>query len=227
MRKAITLVAILALLSPYANAEEKSEEKKEKTKVEETTKVETSGWLEILAGYNVSKNSSAIRFHGGFNIKDFGSYGMIDLLPEGDDSADIDGLYSEIRAWYDFMDNLGIMLDYQGGTGFKDLVRAGLFIHGEKGILSGQARLMGVDTSMEHEQISLYGVLQLPADLSMDLLVEYNFDYEGESNSIYTELGFYINIIGGLSIGSHTRALFDFEEKMYDLQEIGLLKYEF
>ena len=217
MKKAITLVALLTLLSPYANAEEKSED----------NKVETSGWFQTLIGYNITSNNPAIRFQSGYNIEDFGFYGEVNLLPEGEDTAEIDGVYTELRGWYDVIENLGLILEFQGGSGIDDLLRGGFMLYGGVGDLSGHLRLMPVSSTGKAEQIGAYAMLKLPVGFSIDLFAEYNFDYEGETNNLYTEVGVYWNIAGGLHIGSHTRMFFDFMENMQDLQELGVLKYEF
>ena len=218
MKKAITLIAILTALSTSANAEEK---------VEEKNKPQTSGWFQTLVGYNFTSNNPAIRFEGGHNIEDFGFYGMVDLLPEGKDKIEIEGVYTELRGWYDIIDELGLMIEFQGGSGLDDLLRVGLFVHGNVGDLSGHLRLMSIDSTGKAGQIGTYGALKLPAGFLIDVLAEYNFDYEGETNNLYTEFGAYWNIAGGLHIGSHTRMFFDFMKNIQDLQELGVLKYEF
>lgn len=216
MKKLLTLAAMLALL--YLAPESKADEPEKASQ----------NFAQATFGYNIHKNIPSLRMEGEA-IFPFGLdvYGII-TLDAVKDSTNLENYFSEIMASY-MIGPLGILAHHQSGNGIDDLIRGGII--GVPDISENtllKVWLTPANTKGANAQAGLLAYQRnIIGGLSADVFAEYNFDYKGNTSDLYTEIGAYYNVFGGMNIGIQERMLFDFKNDFRDLNALGVIKYVF
>jgi hypothetical protein len=152
----------------------------------------SEGWFNIRPGYDARQKHSTLRIEGGSKSGNgINAYGFSDMDATEQDPYDVENLYSEFRLAYPLRHlpekakNVGVAVEYNGGTETKDILRFGLTYTPQTGENNFTLfKFLPFETSGEKgPQISLLTSQKLTDRLTVVLLGDYNFN----SRTFYLE----------------------------------------
>ncbi len=151
-----------------------------------------NNWLNIQPAYNFEAQHRTVRLEGGTNLtKDLSVYSYSDIDATKEKPTDFESFYNETRLNYllrpidERLKEFGLAVEYNGGTGTKDVLRFGL-THTTK-VGDGNFTLLKfypIETSGDlGMQVGLYTSQKLTDRLKANLLVDFNL----KLRTIYAE----------------------------------------
>ncbi|MBR9693256.1 hypothetical protein GOV07_05015 [Candidatus Woesearchaeota archaeon] len=144
------------------------------------------GWATIQPSYNAKSEAATVRVEGGTQLPlDLSLYGFADVDATTENPLDLESFYSEVRLTKALGKGFGVAAEYNGGTGMKGTVRAGVTYMPKLG--KGSFTLLKafpVDTAGYGAQLDLYSEQQMGKGWSGSVLADYNVD----PGTVYAEL---------------------------------------
>ena len=127
-------------------------------------------WQSLTATHNLNNQSQVLRFQRG----DENTYGFLDLYGK---NAYFETTYGEFRARKNLGKGFGVGLEYNGGSGVKDLIRPHVSYTTEIGPLFLDVKFSPLESTLEQgQQLGLYGSTKLPYGFGVESWVD--FDYK-------------------------------------------------
>ena len=207
MKKALTAIIAAALLAGCASR--------------------NKPWMTLSPGYATERDVATVRVEGGTQLSErLSFYGFSDIEGTPDKPADAESVYMEGRLIYSLgeldkaLEHAGVVLEYNGGTGFKDFFRMGLSYNAH--LWDGNftaLRILPFETSGDAwPQAGVYSA-QTIGDLTLSILGEYNI----EPRTLYTEIEAAYNISDTFSIFLQGRGFGGLDD--IDLEPVMGIRY--
>jgi len=135
-----------------------------------TGKAKAQDWHNLTFTHNLSKQRQVLRLQRG----DESSYGFLDLFGKG---ADFETIYSEFRLRRNFGNGFGLGLEYNGGSGVKDLIRPHVAYTTELGPVFLDVKFSPLESTLKQgQQLGVYGSVKLPFGFGLESW--HDFDYK-------------------------------------------------
>ncbi|MFH1071900.1 MAG: hypothetical protein V1743_00545 [Nanoarchaeota archaeon] len=141
------------------------------------------GWAQFTPAYHTAEQRATLRMEGGSTLTDgLSTYGFIDADATPEKPADLENFYAEARLNQNLgkitpvLKPFGIAIEYNGGNGLEDIVRAGITF--SPAIAAGNftfVKFYPVETSGDKGlQLSMFTSQTLPYGFATSILVDYN-----------------------------------------------------
>ena len=148
MKKLIPIIALIASLCTQAKAQD---------------------WHSLTATHNLSEKKQVLRLQRG----DQNTYGFLDLFGK---KADFESVYGEFRARKDLGKGFSAGIEYNGGTGVKDLVRPHIAYSKELGPVFLDVKFSPLESTLEKgQQLGLYESAKLPLGFGLESWVDLDY----------------------------------------------------
>lgn len=156
-----------------------------------TGKARAQDWQNLTFTHNLSEQRQVLRLQRG----DKNSYGFLDLFGKG---VDFESIYGEFRLRKNLGKGFDVGLEYNGGTGVRDLVRPHIAFTKEVGPMFFDIKFSPLESTLKQgQQLGLYCSVKLPLGLGLESW--HDFDYKDKKITHMGEVELSKNISKKLS----------------------------